>query len=110
MGATKTNGIPNAIGQGGAHLAATKAAGDPGIDEILQGIGARAGGPYADSAALSASLAENRADGQLAVKLDDYSLWVWKNASVTAADATHIAPTDVGVGAGRWVRMVAGPA
>lgn len=106
----KTKGIPNRLGEGGAHLAAGKSAGDPGIDEILQGLGGRVGGPYADSTALTASLAENRGDGQLAVKLDDYSIWVWKNASVTAADATHIAPTDVGVGAGRWVRAVAGPA
>ncbi len=62
--------------------------------------------PHADSTALSASLAKNRVDAMLTVKVDDYTLWVWKAGSSTGASATVIAPTDVGIGVGRWVKLV----
>jgi hypothetical protein len=58
---------------------------------------------YANSTALTASKAVNRQDGQEVRKLDDYTSWIWKAADTTAADANHIAPTDVLSGPGRWV-------
>lgn len=80
------------------------------LPRAVQSLMATHSAPVANTAALTASLAKDRVNGMLAVKLDDYSLWVWKSADATAADATHVAPTDVGAGAGRWVRAVAGPA
>ena len=59
------------------------------------------------TATLTAGLAKNRKDGMLCVVLASYSIWVWQAASVVAASATVIAPTDVGAGAGRWVQKVA---
>lgn len=104
---TDAFGVIDSMGSGGSGLAPDGASCKPGDDlrSKLRTILAAIFPPYADSTALTASLAKNRADGQGAFKLDDYSLWVWKNADATAADATHIAPTDVGVGAGRWVKL-----
>lgn len=95
------------FGVGGAQLAPGGGSGTPNLPEVVRSFMDRCSAPYADAAALTASKAADRADGQLAVRLDDYSLWVWQAASTASAGSTVIVPTDVGVGAGRWVRKVA---
>lgn len=97
------------FGSGGS--AAQPALGNQaGMVECTKSLMGTVSAPLADTAALTASLAKDRKDGMLVVLLSDYSIWVWKANSATAADGTHIAPTDVGAGNGRWVRAVAGPA
>lgn len=60
---------------------------------------------YANAAALTASKAINRANMQVATKLDDGSIWQFNAASTAAVDGTHLKPTDVGSGAGRWIQL-----
>ena len=111
-------GVSDSFGSGGEGLAPDGATGPfagAASDDMparvlrdhLRALYAATHPPVADATALTATLARNRADGQLVVKLDDYSIWVWKAADATAADATHVKPTDVGSGNGRWVRKVA---
>lgn len=104
-------GIDDNFGSGGTGLSPDGGSG-PHVgnnlrDELRVTRGALWTPGYANSAALTASLAANRQRGQLAVKLDDLSVWMWNDTSAAAADATHIAPTDVGAGAGRWIRYLA---
>lgn len=110
MTATKDAfGVSDQLGVGGSLLSPKGGSAPSGHPKDLQALLRLAFSnhyaPYADVAGLTASKAKNRADGQIAIKLDDYSLWVWEAASATAADGTHIAPTDVGVGVGRWVKF-----
>ncbi len=108
-------GVDDNFGSGGTGLAPDGASGGTSttpqpenLRDLLRAIlGSLWAGGYANATALTASLAVNRAAGQLVVKQDDFSVWIWKPLDATAADATHIAPTDVGVGAGRWVEVVA---
>lgn len=97
-------GIGDNFGEGGKDLAPDGASGPVAnsLREKLRTLFGSIWAGYADTTALTASLAKNRAAQQVTV-LADGSLWIWKPLDSTAADATHIAPTDVGVGAGRWV-------
>lgn len=92
----KTLGIEEEFGQGGQGVS------DGTLRDALRNQNAKTGGPYADATALTASLAINRYDGQMALKKDDHTLWAWNATSTASAGATVIVPTDVGVGAGRW--------
>ena len=110
MGTPNTFGVSDQLGVGGTGLAPQGGSGPsdktPDLQTHLRNLYGTHYLPYANAAALTASLAGNRKDGQLVLKLDDYSLWVWQNGSAAAADAQHIAPTDVGAGVGRWVQVV----
>lgn len=99
--------IADRFGSGGANSAPSGAEGNPTHRNVARSILGAITPQFADTTALTASLAADRVNGQLAVRVSDYSIWVWKPADATAVDATHIAPTDVGVGAGRWVQKVA---
>src|SRR5882672_2321302 len=94
--------ITDNFGSGGSNVVPGQ-----GVPNMRDGLRAALGSfapPYADSTAMTASLAKDRVDGQVTVLLSDYTKWTWKAADAAAADSTHVAPTDVGVGAGRWVR------
>lgn len=94
------------FGAGGAGLAPD---GGPGsLQAILLTLLASLSAPYADAAALAASVAVDREDGMLAVRLDNNSLWIWRAEDATAADSSHIAPDDVGSDPGRWVDILGG--
>lgn len=99
--------IKDTFGQGGANIPPAGGGGTPSMRDVLRAALAAHGSAYANVAALQASLAANRVDGQVVVKLDDYTLWVWNAASATAADASHIAPTDLAGGNGRWIPVQA---
>lgn len=111
MGTPNAFGIDDNFGAGGDGLAPGGSAGPrTGLslrDQIRSMLGGFWAPGYANATALTASLAKNRQRGQLTVKLDDLSIWMWNDTSVAAADGTHIAPTDVGGGAGRWIQYVA---
>lgn len=109
-------GVDDEFGAGGIGIAPDGASGASSVpqtppftqaanvrDYFRLFLGSKWSYGYANSTALTNSLAVNRQDGQEARKLDDYSSWIWKAADTTAADANHIKPTDVGSGAGRWV-------
>lgn len=104
-------GISDQLGDGGAGLSPGDGSGPSDISKfgnlitILRSLRAANWPQLANLAAFQATIAANRADGQMALKLDDYTQWVWKAADATAADANHIVPTDVGAGAGRWVNI-----
>jgi hypothetical protein len=115
-------GIDDEFGSGGIGLAPDGASGassspqsppftaaNNARDLFRAGLGALWAYGYANAAGLTASKAINRQTGQLVVKQDDFSLWIWEGANAASATATVIAPTDVGAGAGRWVQLV-GPA
>lgn len=99
-------GVNDDLGVGGKDLSPDGASGKPGeaLRDLLRKLFAAQAVPVADTTALTNSLAVGRGDGQLVTVLADYSTWVWKAADATVADATHIAPTDVAAGAGRWVK------
>lgn len=97
--------IKDSFGSGGANVAPGGSAGDPSMRETVRALLGAISASYADSTALTASLAADRVNAQLSVKADDYSLWVWKSTDATSPDANHIRPTDVGSGAGRWVNL-----
>jgi hypothetical protein len=100
--------IPDSFGSGGANLVPGQ--GVPNLRDVLRDLLSRNAAPVANVAALQATLAANRVDGQRVTTLDTYTSWLWKAADTTAADATHVAPTDVGAGAGRWVAEATTPA
>lgn len=106
---TRYGDIKDDFGTGGSNMAPSGATGNPVLRDVVRAALGAQSASYADDAALTASKAADRVDGQLAVTLDDYSIWVWKAADATVADGTHIQPTDVGAGAGRWVEKVALP-
>jgi hypothetical protein len=97
--------ILDSFGSGGANVPPNQ--GVPSLRDAIASTLARHHSAVANTTALQATLAKNRVDGQLVVKLDDYSVWAWEAASAAGADSTHVAPTDVGVGAGRWVKQLA---
>jgi hypothetical protein len=100
---------PSSYGSGGANLAPNQGGtngGVPSLGIVLAALLARLGTPVANVAALQATVAADRADGMLVVTLDSYTPWVWKAGDATAADAAHIAPTDVGAGNGRFVNLL----
>ena len=68
---------------------------------LLVGGSTGAAKVVADAAALRAIGAGSRVDGQIVVKLDDYTLWTFAGASAVGANDWTIVPT---VGAGRWIR------
>lgn len=71
------------------------------VETVTADLGARIHLAVADDAALQAVTATDRADGQIAVKLDTYDPWIFDADSVVGADAWAIVPT---AGAGRWIR------
>lgn len=89
---TRYGDIDSSFLQGGKNL-------NPSLNPSVRGALVAAlgaiGAVYADTTAMQASLAKHRVDGQLALKLDTYALFVWKNADTTTPDSTHIKPTDV---------------
>jgi hypothetical protein len=93
--------ISDTFGSGGANIAPGQ--GIPNLRDILRDLLSRSAAPVANVAALQATLAANRVAGQEILTLDTSTTWVWKPADTTAVDSTHVAPTDVGGGAGRWV-------
>ncbi len=95
--------IKDDFGSGGSNMAPSGVDGTPVVRDILRTALSTSSAPFADQTAMEAGLAADRVDGMSALKLDDYSPWTWQAADTTAADATHIKPTDVGSGAGRWV-------
>lgn len=97
------------FGSGGANYAPGKATGSPTAVDVLASLLASVAVAYANAAGLTSSLAKHRVDGQIAITLDTYTLWVWENASAAAADSTHVAPTDLSGGAGRWVAFSTTP-
>ncbi len=99
---TKLSDIKDGFGSGGANLVPGQ--GILSIRDVFRDLLSRTYPPVADTTGLTNSLAADRVDGMTAVKLDDYTGWIWKAADTTAADSTHVAPTDVGAGAGRWVQ------
>ena len=99
--------ISDTFGQGAANIPPSGGGGIPSLRDALRASLAAISPPYATTTALTASKAADRVDGQLTVTLDAYSLWVWKATDTTGASSTVIVPTDVGAGAGRWVRKVA---
>ena len=99
--------VKDTFGQGGANIPPGGGGGSPSMRDVVRALLGSIGASYANVAGLQASLATNRVDGQLAIKLDDYTLWVWNATSATAADASHIAPTDLAGGAGRWMPVQA---
>lgn len=104
-------GVSDLLGSGGAGLSpggSGPSDGTKNLRDLLRAILGAIFPAYANATALTASKAANRQDGQFVVKLDDYSLWTWQAASSAAAGTTVIAPTDVGVGAGRWVQVLGG--
>ncbi len=97
----KPSDIVDTFGSGGSNVVPGQ--GVPNLRDLFRDILGRIYAPVANVAALQATLAADRVDGQQVVTLDTYTVWVWKVADATAADSTHVAPTDVGAGAGRWV-------
>jgi len=95
------------FGSGGANVAPNQ--GVPAMGAVLLDIMKRHAKQVANPTALRAIVAADRADGQLIVTLDTYTLWTWEPASAVAADSTHVAPTDVGAGVGRYVALATTP-
>jgi len=95
------------FGSGGSNVAPNQ--GVPAMGAVLLDIMKRHAKQVASPTALQAIVSADRADGQLILTLDTYTLWAWEPANATAADATHIAPTDVGAGAGRFVAVATTP-
>lgn len=93
--------ISDTFGSGGSNVPPSQ--GIPNLRDLFRQILGVTSAPVANVAALQATLAQDRVDGQQILTLDTYTVWVWKAADATAANATHVAPTDVGGGAGRWV-------
>lgn len=104
---TRNGDISDTFGSGGANLVPGQ--GVANVRDALRGALGSWAPPYADTTALTASLAKDRVDGQVVTLLVDYSQWTWKAADATPADSNHIAPTDVGVGNGRWVSEALAP-
>jgi hypothetical protein len=103
----KVSDIIDTFGSGGSNVVPHQ--GVPNMRDLFRDLLSRSYLAVANVAALQATLAADRADGQQVVTLDTYTVWVWKIADATAADSAHIAPTDVGAGAGRWVSETAAP-
>jgi hypothetical protein len=99
--------IADSFGSGGSNIVPGQ--GIPNLRDILRDLLARVAAPVANVAALQATEAEDRVDGQQVTTLDTYTTWVWRAADATAVDGTHIAPTDVGAGIGRWVAVATTP-
>jgi hypothetical protein len=105
--------VSDQLGSGGTGLAPTGSGpsnGLPVLRDLLRSLFGAVFTPYASTAAMQASLAKNRADGQLVVRLSDYSLWCFEAGSSAAAGATVIKPTDVGSGTGRFTEVATSPA
>lgn len=100
---------PNLFGAGGNGIVPGQ--GIPAMGPLFIALLQRIATPVANVAALQATVQADRADSQLIMTLDTYTLWSWENASTTAASATVIEPSDVTAGAnsgnGRYVAMVA---
>jgi hypothetical protein len=111
-------GVDDEFGAGGIGLAPDGASGDSSSpqsppftvaknarDLFRALLGALWAYGYANATAMTASLEVNRQDGQVVVKQDDYSLWIWKETSSAAAGTYVIRPTDRSAANGRWVSI-----
>lgn len=58
--------------------------------------------PVADQTAMQAVQTDDRFDGQVAVKLDDYTVWTFEAGSSAGASSSVIVPD---AGTGRWVKL-----
>ena len=102
---TRLGSILKTFGSGGANLS-PGGSGKPSLKDVLLELHSAVAPPYADTAALTASVAIDRATGQLAVKLDDGSVWRWDGASAAAAvSGAVIRPTDCAATNGRWLLL-----
>jgi len=99
--------IVDTFGSAGSNVPPNQ--GIPNLRDLFRDVLGRLSAPVANVAGLQATLAANRVNGQLILTLDTYTTWVWKASDATAADSTHVAPTDVGAGAGRWVAETTTP-
>lgn len=72
-------------------------------DAAARDVSGRIATPVADAATLIAIPADRRPAGMLAIKLDDYSEWIF-HASSTAADASGNLVQTPTAGSGRWLR------
>lgn len=95
--------VTQLFGSGGANIPPNGAGGTPSIRDVLQSLLARQAPPTASATTLEAVTAPDRADGQLVVKLDDYTLWVYEIGSSAGASGTVIVPND---GVGRWIKKI----
>jgi len=107
--------IPDQLGVAGAHLATGGAAGSPTLRELLVEYkealetleastpALNVAAPVTDFTALKAIAAGSRANGTLALKLDDGSLWRFAAASTLTGDDLLVAAPAAGTG--RWIRV-----
>lgn len=96
----------DSFGSGGANLVPGQ--GIPSAGAVLLDLLKRIGRAVANTAGLQATKAADRFDGALVITLDTYTLWVWESGNATAADGTHIQPSDVS-GNGRFVAVATTP-
>ena len=95
------------FGSGGRNIAPSQ--GYPAIGVLLYALLQRIGTPVANTAALAATVQNDRADGMMVVTLDTYTIWLWQDQSSAAVSTTVIEPTDAAsrpapnAGLGRWV-------
>lgn len=71
-------------------------------DRAAREVSARAGGTYANAAAITALVAADRANGMLVANLATQMLWVYDAASVAVAGVGVLVPDDAPA-AGRWL-------
>lgn len=102
--------VSDQLGSGGTGLAPAGSGptdGLPTLPALLRLAFGSIWQPYATTAAMQAAAAQNLADGQLAVRLSDYSVWVYEAGSTATPSSTCIQPTAV-TGAGRFVQITVG--
>lgn len=99
----KLSDILDDFGAGGANLWA--GGGLTNLRDVLRGLLSRIASAAEDTSELEASLEADRVDGQLVVKLDDHTLWVWDVDSTLVAGSEVIFPDDVELGPGRFLRV-----
>jgi hypothetical protein len=93
--------VKDNFGSGGANIPPS-GSGTPSMRDVVRQVLGSIASAFADQTAMEAGLARDRVDGQVAMKVDDLSLWAWSASSSASADSTHIQPTDA-TGNGRWV-------
>jgi hypothetical protein len=71
-------------------------------DRAAREVSARAGGTYANAAAITALVAADRANGMIVANLATQMLWIYDAASAAAAGPGVLVPDDAPA-AGRWL-------
>jgi len=95
---TTLYGIAHDFGYGGKNL--TPDGQSVTLRDELRSLKAAKHAPVLDSAAISAILPNDRADGMLVVKTDDHTTWVFDAASTAVDSYSVITPLE---GDGRWI-------